>query len=256
MTSNEIIRILERMAPTRFACDWDNVGLRAGRREKEVGRLALALEVNDEGVDRCLKEKVDMLVTYHPILFHKISRVNDDSYRGRWLLSFLQNDIVCYAFHTNFDVAPEGFSDEAADRLGLLQRRILLMTQKRDEILYGRGRYGVPEIPCTIDGLAEEIPELFGVADVKTYTRYGGKIAEKIAICTGNGQEFIAPAEQTECDVLICGGVSETAGMDAAKEGVSVIDVGPLGLEPLFARLVQKRLEKELDDKVELIILG
>ena len=92
-----------------------------------------------------------------------------------------------------------------------------------------------------------------GAGRAAGYHRPGGS-GERI--CTGNGQEFIAPAEQTECDVLICGGVSETAGMDAAKEGVSVIDVGPLGLEPLFARLVQKRLEKELDDKVELIILG
>ena len=36
MRCSEIINILEELAPHRMACEWDNPGLLAGRKEKEV----------------------------------------------------------------------------------------------------------------------------------------------------------------------------------------------------------------------------
>ncbi len=39
MRCSEIINILEELAPHRMACEWDNPGLLAGRKEKEVKKL-------------------------------------------------------------------------------------------------------------------------------------------------------------------------------------------------------------------------
>ncbi len=39
MRCREIINILEELAPHRMACEWDNPGLLAGRKEKEVKKL-------------------------------------------------------------------------------------------------------------------------------------------------------------------------------------------------------------------------
>ena len=42
MRCSEIINILEELAPHRMACEWDNPGLLAGRKEKEVKKLPVS----------------------------------------------------------------------------------------------------------------------------------------------------------------------------------------------------------------------
>ena len=46
MKCRELIEILEELAPVSLACDWDNPGLLAGRSDKEVRTVYLALDVN------------------------------------------------------------------------------------------------------------------------------------------------------------------------------------------------------------------
>ena len=48
MKCKDIIEILEREYNPSFAESWDNVGLLAGDREREVKRVFLALDVTDE----------------------------------------------------------------------------------------------------------------------------------------------------------------------------------------------------------------
>ena len=47
MRCSEIINILEELAPHRMACEWDNPGLLAGRKEKEVKKLLLCVDADD-----------------------------------------------------------------------------------------------------------------------------------------------------------------------------------------------------------------
>ena len=44
MKCSEIISVLERLAPPSCACDWDNVGLLVGRRDREVRKIRIALD--------------------------------------------------------------------------------------------------------------------------------------------------------------------------------------------------------------------
>ena len=48
MKCYDIIEKLESLSPTAFAEEWDNVGLLAGRRDKEVHTIYIALDATDE----------------------------------------------------------------------------------------------------------------------------------------------------------------------------------------------------------------
>ena len=50
MKCSEIITLLEQEYGKEYACDWENVGLLAGRRDKEVKKILLALDATDEVV--------------------------------------------------------------------------------------------------------------------------------------------------------------------------------------------------------------
>ena len=45
MRCDEIIQLLEKKAPIEYAMDWDHVGLLVGRRDKEVHKLMLVVDV-------------------------------------------------------------------------------------------------------------------------------------------------------------------------------------------------------------------
>ena len=61
MLCKDIIKIIEQDYSPRYALSWDNVGLLAGRDDKEVAKIYVALDATDE-VDR----KSTRLNSSHP----------------------------------------------------------------------------------------------------------------------------------------------------------------------------------------------
>ncbi len=126
MIVKEIIQGLELLAPVKLAESYDNVGLLVGKSDKEVSRIMVALDASESVIDECIARKVDLLITHHPIIFSPVKRITADHASGRKLLKLMQNQIACYAIHTNFDVAV--MAKEAASRLGLKNPRVLSET--------------------------------------------------------------------------------------------------------------------------------
>ena len=112
MKCSEICALIEQEYGTEYACDWDNVGLLAGRSTKEVKKILLSLDATDEVVRMAAEGGYDMLITHHPMLFSAIKRVTDQDMNGRRLLELIRNDISYYAMHTNYDT--RGMADLAA----------------------------------------------------------------------------------------------------------------------------------------------
>ena len=104
MQCKEIIQVIEATFPRTAALGFDNVGLLAGRSEKEVSRIYLALDATDVVIDRAIKEGADMLITHHPLLFSAVKKVTDEDFITRRIVKLIQNDISYYAMHTNYDV--------------------------------------------------------------------------------------------------------------------------------------------------------
>ena len=141
MKCSEIIEKLQQLAPESCACDWDNPGLLAGRSDKEVRRIYIALDATDAVVEDAIQWGADMLITHHPLIFKAIKKVNDGDFITRRLVKLIQADISYYAMHTNFDAAPGCMADLAAERLGLSECEPLDYMGEMER----RGACGEPE---------------------------------------------------------------------------------------------------------------
>ena len=119
MKCSELIEVLKGLAPEDCACEWDNPGLLAGRSDKEVKKVYIALDATDQVVEAAIEAGAHMLLTHHPLIFKAIKQVNDQNFITRRLVKLIQSDISYYAMHTNFDAAPGCMADLAARRLGL-----------------------------------------------------------------------------------------------------------------------------------------
>ena len=67
MKCSEIIEMLSSLAPEGCACEWDNPGLLAGRSDKEVRKIYIALDATDQVVEAAIGAGADMLLTHHPL---------------------------------------------------------------------------------------------------------------------------------------------------------------------------------------------
>ena len=119
LTLAAILDHLERLAPTRTAADWDNVGLLLGERSATVSRLMTCLTVTPTTAKEAVERRAELIVTHHPILFRPAKRLTSDTAEGRMLLELVRAGVAVYSPHTALDNATEGINALLAGKLGL-----------------------------------------------------------------------------------------------------------------------------------------
>lgn len=242
MKCSKVIERLEALSPRSFAESWDNVGLLAGRYEKEIGTVMIALDATDSVVDEAVQKGADLLLTHHPLIFSARKSVNSGDFIGRRLLTLIQNDVCCYAMHTNFDV--KGMADAAADKIGLLERQVLDVTYEDENSKEGIGRIGRLPQEETLEEWGRRIKHIFGLESVKLFGD-GRTSLRTAAVCPGSGKSVIEKAADMGADVLITGDIDHHAGIDAVAMGLTIIDAGHYGLEQIFVPYMEEFLKRE-----------
>lgn len=250
MRCEDVIRKLEELSPLTYAESWDNPGLLAGRKDKEIKTIYIALDATTKTIEEAARLNADMLLTHHPLIFKGIKKVNSDDFVGRRIMTLLQKDICYYAMHTNFDVM--GMADAAADIMHLKKCKVLEITYEDEIAKEGFGRFGsLPQI-MTLDECAQYVKKVFGIDYVKVFGDADTEI-ETAAILPGSGKSMVGAALAKSADVLITGDIDHHDGIDALEQGMSVIDAGHFGLEQIFVPYMEEYIKREMAD-VEVIM--
>ncbi|MBP7175390.1 MAG: Nif3-like dinuclear metal center hexameric protein [Thermoclostridium sp.] len=119
MQCKEIIAFLEKEAPLFLQEDYDNSGLQWGNPDNEVQKILVCLDLTQEAVNTAIREKVQMILSHHPILFRPMKSIHTGFGTGAMLAQCIRENICVYAAHTNFDVARNGLNNYLAAALEL-----------------------------------------------------------------------------------------------------------------------------------------
>jgi dinuclear metal center YbgI/SA1388 family protein len=122
----EIIQILEKNSPTDFQEGYDNCGLITGNASWDCTGAICTLDATEEVILEAKEKKYNLVITHHPIVFKGLKKISGDSYIEKVLITAIKNDIAIYSIHTNFDNVIDGVNDMIAEKLGLINRKILL----------------------------------------------------------------------------------------------------------------------------------
>jgi dinuclear metal center YbgI/SA1388 family protein len=122
----EITRYIEELAPLNYAEDFDNVGLLVGSYDAEVSGVLVTLDTLEETVDEAIAKNCNLIVSFHPIIFAGLKKLNGNSYVERVVLKAIKNDIAIYATHTALDNSKNGVSAKMCEVLGLTNTKILI----------------------------------------------------------------------------------------------------------------------------------
>ncbi len=127
----KITNIMEKIAPSYLAEDWDNVGLQIGRLNKQINKILVCLEVNSEITKEAIDKKVDMIISHHPLIFKPLKKIVSSDPIANIAMQLVKNDINLYSAHTNLDIAKGGTSDYLAELLGLKALEPLTITYRK-----------------------------------------------------------------------------------------------------------------------------
>ena len=243
MLCKEIVQVIEAAYPREAALDFDNVGLLAGRTEKEVKRVYIALDATDAVIDRAVEAGADMLITHHPLIFSPLKKVTDEDFVSRRVVKLIQNDISYYAMHTNYDVL--GMAELAEKILGIRDSEVLDITMEKDGKQEGIGRIGELEKPMTLEECCVYVKHKLNLGSLKVFGDMQAEVS-RLAISPGSGKTAIAAAIAKGADVLVTGDIGHHDGLDAVEQGLAVIDAGHYGTEYIFIDDMRRFLEDKL----------
>jgi dinuclear metal center YbgI/SA1388 family protein len=119
----DFLDIIECLAPSGLALDWDNPGLQVGDPSAKVERAALALDPSLANIRLALDLDCQLLVTHHPLIFKPVKRLSFSDPATATACLALSGGLAVISAHTNWDAV--GVAQELADLLELENRRPL-----------------------------------------------------------------------------------------------------------------------------------
>lgn len=124
-TISNLLDHLRTQIPLDTAADWDNVGLLLGDADASVERVMTCLTVTPESAQEAIDERVQLIVSHHPVLFRATKKLTTQSSEGRMLWNLARAGVAVFSPHTAFDNAKIGINELLAKRLGLQDVRPL-----------------------------------------------------------------------------------------------------------------------------------
>ena len=266
MTIEELLGILDELAPRTEQLGWDNSGLLIGHRDREVRKIYLAVDATEEVIRHAREFGADVLLTHHPLIFTKLSRVSDEDFVGRRVLELAEAGIALIAMHTNFDIHgmreaidtklelhatgmvgdEAGPGDALAGSAGTCDASVGSAGACGVEVLDDEDRIGsIAELrkAVRLDDYAKFVRDAFGLEGVRVFGD-GTTSIRRVAVCGGSGKSEIETAIRKGADLLVTGDIDHHSGLDALEQGLCIIDAGHYGLEHVFMDYMRAYLKE------------
>jgi dinuclear metal center YbgI/SA1388 family protein len=125
MKLKEITDQLESFAPLAYQESYDNAGLICGDPQMEITSALICLDSTEAVLEEAIEKGCNLVIAHHPIVFSGIKKFNGKNYVERVIIKAIKNDIAIYAAHTNLDNVHNGVNAKIADKLGLINCKIL-----------------------------------------------------------------------------------------------------------------------------------
>jgi dinuclear metal center YbgI/SA1388 family protein len=249
-TLPDVTAALKHIAPLRLAADWDAVGLLLGSRRPVIDRVMTCLTLTETVAREAVRERVDLVVSHHPLPFRPVGRITDDSPTGRILLDLLGGGIAVWSSHTAWDSAAGGINHQLAEIMRLTN--VVPLEPDPIDPTVGLGRTGDTPAGVSVADLARSLVARLAAAD-RSVTLSGCQIAGdaarpagRVGIVCGSGGEMVAAVQAAGCTTLVTGEIKLHDALAATAAGVSVIAVGHHASERFSMGVLASRLADSL----------
>lgn len=234
-TVHDIFHTLCAAAPLELQMDFDNSGFLVGHGDAPVSKVLLSLDVTDEVVDEAIREKAELIVSHHPLIFDPLRSVSDETPNGRRILRLIENRIAVISMHTNLDIAEGGVNDVLMAALGAQTEAVL------DES--GCGRIGVLDAKVNLQDFLRRVKNALHCRGLR-YADAGREVY-RLAVMGGSGSCSIEQAAALGCDTYVTADIKYHKFQKAVDLGMNLIDADHFYTEnpviPVLADLLSQK---------------
>lgn len=242
-TIHDVNRFLDQFAPTRLAEDWDNVGLLVGDPQQEAKRIMTCLTVTPESAEEAIREKVDMIVSHHPLPFRPLKRITTETVPSKMVWDLIRAGVAIYSPHTGFDSAVSGINQSLGHKFGLTGLKPINPILNDPDAL-GSGRIGDFSAATTLNDFVEDVKSMFAMKTVQVVGQPEQKL-HRVAIACGSGGSFLHRAQQCGCDTFVTGETTFHTALEAKANGIALVLLGHYGSERFAVEMLAEEIEKK-----------
>ena len=223
----DLYSAIDQFAPFSLSMDFDNTGILVGDRHQPVSKVLLALDCTMDVVNYAKEIGAQLIITHHPVIFHPIKRVNEDSV----VYHLIRSQIAVISAHTNLDIAEGGVNDVLAQAVGLQNISGLELLDPAAQSYLGR--IGTLSNSISASEFAALVKESLHARSVK-FADAGNKI-QKVADC-------LESALAVGADALLTSEVKQHEYLNAAAAGISIFDAGHFDTEDIVIETLKEKL--------------
>jgi dinuclear metal center YbgI/SA1388 family protein len=217
MKLSDALRILDSLAPLRYAASWDNVGLIVGDPSAEIARALVTVDYSSAVADEAREIGASLVVAYHPPMFAAVKRIPHDAL---WA-DAVRRGIALYSMHTALDCVRGGTNDVLADACGISSRKPIEPLRAPEPDDQGQGRIG-----DVAGSSRREIVDRLKLVFALDRVMVAGPLdvpARRVAVAAGAGGELLEPAIRAGADLFVTGELRHHDALSAARRGVTTV---------------------------------
>lgn len=235
---HELYEFLNQKFPASYSCEWDNDGLMVcNDPNREVIRVLCTLDVTEEAVDHAISNDFDVIVSHHPLIFSPLKVMNTSNAKARRIMKLLSHNISVMSFHSRLDAAPGGLNDIFAKLIGLTD--VQTVASDGEAVC----RIGTLANPTTCADFASFIKKTLQAERV-LYAE-SGNIVQRVAICGGDGKDFIGAVKAAGADSYLTGQLSYNIMEEASEIGLNMFEAGHFHTEDFIVGYLTLLILKE-----------
>jgi dinuclear metal center YbgI/SA1388 family protein len=125
MDVKSVCELIEEVAPLALQESYDNAGLLIGNSLMEVTSVLVCIDITEEVIEEAIQKNCNLIISHHPLIFTGLKKITGQNEIQRCVAKAIKNDLAIYAAHTNLDNVLEGVNGKIAEKIGLLNTRIL-----------------------------------------------------------------------------------------------------------------------------------
>lgn len=201
MKVSDILNCITEVAPIDWQESYDNAGLQVGDENAEAKKALVTLDVTEELVDEAIAKGCDLIVSHHPLIFRGLKQITPYSAIGRAVMKAIKHDIAIISMHTNLDNSYLGVNAILAEKLGLVNLRILQPTTP-DPQLRGAGMIGEFAEAMSEKDFLRRVAETIGSPCLR-HSAFTGRGVKRVAMCGGSGSFLLSEACAQQADAFL-----------------------------------------------------
>ena len=238
----EITTFLEEFASLEYQESYDNCGLIVGDAKSEVKGALITLDCTEEIVDEAIATGCNLIIAHHPIIFSGLKKLNGSNYIERTVIKAIKKDIAIYAFHTNLDNVHNGVSAKIADKIGLVNCKVLTPKLTENSQLVGSGILGELKNPINSTEFLKFVKGTMQT-DCIRHTALVKAAIKTVALCGGSGSFLLQNAIAEKADIFITADFKYHEFFDAENH-IIIADIGHYESEQFTKELIYDLLTK------------